>query len=168
MVERAKVDRRHFEPLYKKYHEQIFRYILQRVKDMQTATEITSDTFSKALIKLDTYEFRGVPFGSWLYRIAYSQINQWYRTSHQQRTVTIPESLSFEDDETQLSYDTPSMLIEALDTLSEDELALIELRYFEERPLKEVATILEISESNAKVRCHRILKKLKNRINTPE
>ena len=51
-----------------------------------------------------------------------------------------------------------------MDTIAEledQELELIELRYFEKRRFKEISQILNISESNAKVRIHRIVAKIK-------
>ena len=53
------------------------------------------------------------------------------------------------------------MFISSADTLKPDELTLIELRFFEQRPFKEIAEILDITESNAKVKTYRILERLR-------
>jgi RNA polymerase sigma-70 factor (ECF subfamily) len=45
--------------------------------------------------------------------------------------------------------------------LDNEEMELIELRYFEKHSFKEVGEILEITENNAKVRTYRVLEKLK-------
>ena len=45
--------------------------------------------------------------------------------------------------------------------LPEDDLQLVELRFFEKRHFKEIAEILEISEVNAKVRMYRLVERLK-------
>jgi RNA polymerase sigma-70 factor, ECF subfamily len=52
-------------------------------------------------------------------------------------------------------------LYNALCRLSDADVELIELRFFEDRPFKEVGEILEITENNAKVRTYRVLDKLK-------
>jgi RNA polymerase sigma-70 factor (ECF subfamily) len=52
-------------------------------------------------------------------------------------------------------------MIQSLDYLKEDDLEIIEMRFFEQRPFKEIADILNITESNAKVRTYRILERLK-------
>ncbi len=54
-----------------------------------------------------------------------------------------------------------NFLVELLNELDEAEVQLLELRFFEQRPFKEVAYILEITENNAKVKTYRILDKLK-------
>jgi len=50
----------------------------------------------------------------------------------------------------------------ALGILEDQEMELIELRFFEKRPFKEIGEILDITENNAKVRTYRILDKLKS------
>jgi RNA polymerase sigma-70 factor (ECF subfamily) len=45
--------------------------------------------------------------------------------------------------------------------LDSDDLQMVELRFFEKRPFKEIADILDITEVNAKVRMYRIIEKLK-------
>jgi RNA polymerase sigma-70 factor (ECF subfamily) len=55
-------------------------------------------------------------------------------------------------------------MLQSLDTLKEDDLQLIELRFFEQRSFKEVAEIVGITENNAKVKVHRILERLKRKL----
>ena len=55
-------------------------------------------------------------------------------------------------------------MVHALDQLKESDLELIELRYFEKRPYREIADLLEITENNAKVKVHRILERIKRRL----
>ena len=48
--------------------------------------------------------------------------------------------------------------------MKDQEIELIEMKYFENRSHHEIATILDISEVNAKVRLHRAIKKLKDTV----
>jgi RNA polymerase sigma-70 factor (ECF subfamily) len=50
--------------------------------------------------------------------------------------------------------------------LPEDDLQMVEMRFFEKRAFKEIAEILNITENNAKVRMYRILERLKKTIVT--
>ncbi len=50
-----------------------------------------------------------------------------------------------------------------LESLSVKEIELIEMRYFEKISFKEISVIADISEENAKVKVHRILKKLREK-----
>ena len=49
---------------------------MKRVDDVEAAYDITSNVFVKALTNIHKYEFRGVPFSSWLFRIAKSGLYQ--------------------------------------------------------------------------------------------
>lgn len=162
-VEAAKKDPARFGVLYNKYHEQIFRFIYQRVDDKEAAFDATSQVFLKALTNLHKYEFRGVPFASWLYRIAKSEVNQLFRQNKAQRTINV-ESVHLYDmidemEENRLE-EYHDKLMDVISDLEEDDLQLIEMRYFEKRPFKEIGEILEITENNAKVKVYRILERL--------
>ena len=167
-VKRAKEDSRAFEPLYTKYYEQIFRYIYQRMDDKDLAGDITSQVFLKALNNLHRYEFRGVPFASWLYRIAKSELYQSFRDKKAKRTINVESMNLFEmvDDWVEdCSDEKRQLLLRVIGQLREEEVQLIEMRYFEKRSFREVGEILEITENNAKVKAHRVIQKMKKIFN---
>ena len=163
-IQLAKSDPSHFAPLYEKYHEQIFRYVFQRMDDKELAFDVTSQVFYKALQHLGKYEFRGVPFGSWLYRIAKSELNQAFRNNFAQRTINIEHTHVstfmevFKEEENDMNK---KRLLKAIEKLKESDVQLIEMRYFEDRPYKEIGEILAITENNAKVKTFRAIEKLK-------
>jgi RNA polymerase sigma-70 factor (ECF subfamily) len=164
IVEAAKKNPSRFGVLYDNYYEQIFRYIYQRVDDKEQAFDATQQVFVKALESIHNYEFRGVPFASWLYRIAFSEVNNVYR-AQKQRTVNIDSQSVYaimdELEETKIDEYHDKIVDIIGKELPEDELQLIEMRYFEKRSFKEIAALLEITENNAKVKTYRILEKLK-------
>ena len=164
IIERAKRDPKDFAPLYNQYHESIFRYVVKRVNDSDLACDITSNVFVKAITNLQKYEFRGVPFSSWLFRIAKSEVYQSFRDQKAKRTVSIDkvtivqvfEELNLDDGE-----ENKAKLSSALRRINEKELALIEMRYFEKRSYREIGEIISVTENNAKVKTFRALQKLK-------
>lgn len=164
-IRRAQRDPESFGPLYRKYHEQIFRYIYQRMDDEETAFDVTSQVFLKALNNLPKYEYRGVPFSSWLYRIAKSELYQSFRDKKAQRTVNIESYQLFElmeDFDEDNKEENKKRLFHCLKLLKEKDMQLIEMRYFERRSFKEIGEILEITENNAKVKAFRSIEKLKH------
>ena len=164
IVEAAKKDPKQFEALYKKYYEQIFRYIHQRMDDKEMAFDITSQVFLKAMINLPKYKYKGVPFSSWLYRIAMSEVYQSFKDKKSTRTVNVDTS-NVEDIIDEVEQDNTGemrqALIEVIGDLPEIELQIIEMRYFEKRSYREIGDILGMTENNAKVRAYRIVEKLK-------
>jgi RNA polymerase sigma-70 factor (ECF subfamily) len=120
--------------------------------------------FVKALANLHKYEFRGIPFSSWLFRIAKSELYQSFRDKKAQRTVSIDSmQLGRVMEEFQLdeSEHKREILLKVLPLLKDSQLQLIEMRFFEKRSFREMGEILDLTENNAKVKTFRALVKLK-------
>lgn len=154
----------YFGPLYEKYYKNVFRFLYQRLNSKDNAHDLTADVFIKALTNLKHYEYRGKPFISWLYRIAYNELMQYFRQSKLKRVINADiQDLKFIQEETEIVYfeEFIPQIQHLITELEPEELSLLEMRYFERRPYKEIAEILEITEVNAKVKMHRIIEKLK-------
>jgi RNA polymerase sigma-70 factor (ECF subfamily) len=70
LVERARTDGEAFGRLYDRYLNRVYRYAFRRTGSHTEAEDLTAQTFHRALERLDTFEWRTVPFGAWLFRIA--------------------------------------------------------------------------------------------------
>lgn len=153
-----------FRPLYDQYFEAIFRFIFRRTADESLSSDICSQVFLKAMQQINKYKFKGVPFSAWLYRIASNEVAQYFRNTQKNRVVSLEHShisnLIDEMDSGQ-KENYQKALVQALDELNEIDVQLIEMRFFEQRPFKEIADIIGITESNAKVKTYRILERLK-------
>lgn len=164
LVERAKENPRYFAPLYERYHDAIFRYIYRRVDEEEQAYDITSSVFVKALQGIHKYEYRGLPFSAWLFRIAKSELYQSFRDQKAQRTVSIDKVVLkqvIEDWTEDYRQEDVDRLLSKLRLLKEGQLQLIEMRFFEKRSFKEIGDITGLSENNAKVKTFRAVLKLK-------
>ena len=153
-----------FAPIYDKYYLPIFKFVVQRVENNELASEIVSDVFAKAIFNLKKYKFKGTPFSAWLYRVAYNEIANRHRRNKKIRTVNIPDETwnLFQSEETEIvdhSFSIKKMK-DSMQKLKPNEVELIEMRFFEERPFKEMGEILELTTENARVKTHRALKKL--------
>ncbi len=165
IVSRAKEDATVFGQLYNKYFERIFNFILRRTDDEELTNDLTSQTFLKALQHLKKYEYRGVPFSAWLYRIASNEVNKHFNKKSRKRVFSLEEERLLEiietEDEAAFSEEQIASLLDTLNTLPTDVMEVLELRFFEERGFKEISFILNISESGAKMRLYRAIEKLK-------
>lgn len=164
IVEQAKRNPKEFGLLYEKYFDRIFNYLYRQTDDEELAGDLCSQTFVNALNNLKRYEFRGVPFSAWLYKIASNEVNKYYRKFKGKKIFSIEEirikELVEESDE---SWDEEliNKLIEFMKDLPVEMLQVLELRFYEERDFKEIAYILDITESGAKMRTYRALDKLR-------
>lgn len=165
LIRRAVHDPEQFRPLYNRYFKEIFRYVFKRVGEKELTADLTQQVFLNALTNLGKYQFRGAPFAAWLYRIASNMCMDYFRKSKRVRHVVIEETalINLVDELTsdQTVEEWHQRLPQILELLTEQELQLIELRFFEARPFKEIAEILELTENNAKVRTYRVLDKMK-------
>ena len=136
VIQEAQSNRAHFRPLYNKYYEVIFRFIFQRVGAQATSADICSQVFLKAMQRLDKYQFKGVPFSAWLYRIASNEVAQYFRDQKKNRTVCT-DDVHLHDiiDEVneQPNEQLTQNLLTCLDELKLSDLQLIELRFFEKK-----------------------------------
>lgn len=168
-IQAAQQDPAHFRPLYQRYYEPIFRFIFRRTADEALSADICSQVFLKAMQRIGGYRYQGVPFSAWLFRIASNEVAQHFRQTNKKRVVSVETERLPEMIDTDDTDDFPALqnaLVQALDQLKDSDLQLIEMRFFEHRPFKEIAEILEISESNAKVRTYRILERIKKKMTT--
>ena len=155
-----------FGQLYDRYFDGIFGFIFRRTDDEHAAADLTSQTFLKALQNLGKYEFRGLPFSAWLYRIASNELNKYYRKENRKILFSVEEErvrdIIDEDQSEEEKHEKVKLLVQTLNEMSTDIIEVLELRFFEEKNFKEIAFILSISESGAKMRTYRALEKLKN------
>lgn len=169
LIKAAQANPRDFEPLYKRYFQRIANYLYHRVEDKETAFELTSQVFYKALENLPKYKPMGVPFSAWLFRIAANEINQWYRKNKAVRVLSIDRDGLGElkgDIEESNEPEADEKLFKALQTLKEEDMELINMRFFEKRSFKEICDILNMNESACKMKLYRILEKLKQQLTT--
>ncbi len=147
-----------------RYSQQIFALVVRIVDNADDAEEVTQDVFMKAFRNLSKFDGRS-SFPTWLYRIAYNEAISHSRSGRQREELFDESQLRCVSDaqiDIVLESDDPRVaaLPDALERLSVDERALVTLHYFEEIPLKEIAKIMGIMESAAKVRLMRTRRKL--------
>ncbi len=162
----AQQDSRRFEPLYNRYYEAIFRFVHQRINDKHLSGDLTSEVFMKALSSIKSFNSQGIPFSSWLYRIARNILIDRFRRGKNERVVNVETSalagMAEEAEVDGVDEVRMNRMLQCLENLPEDDMQLIEMRYFEKRSFKEIGEILGITENNAKVKTYRILDKMKN------
>src|SRR5882724_11985181 len=70
LIEAAQKDPARFADLYEINFERVYAYIVRRVGDRTETEDLTSEVFHKTLANLKRFEWRGIPFAAWLFRIA--------------------------------------------------------------------------------------------------
>ena len=154
-----------YEYFLDKYSQQVFVLIVRIVENQEDAEELTQDTFLKAFEHLSSFKAES-SFSTWIYRIAYNTAISATRKKKQDLFVmdnavlTNISDQQIDDTLNDESEERIGKLNEAIKKLDAEERALISLFYNEEKPIGEIALILGLTESNTKVKLHRIRKKL--------
>ncbi len=177
LVEEAKVNREAFGLLYDAYYAKIFGYVQRRTADVFKAQEITSDVFCRALENIKRYEWRGIPFSAWLYRIAANEIvNHYRRENRNNHHVNLyirndndfPDPLKLELSQAQdemKTFENYLDLYRGISRLPSKYQEVIMLKFFEELQFNEIAQIMQKSESTVKTQLYRGLERLKRILN---
>ena len=167
-IDKAKKDPAAFGVLYEKYFSRIFNFIFTQTDDEELTADLCSQTFLIALNNVHKYEFRGVPVSAWFYRIASNEVNKHFNKTKSRKVYSLDEvhlrSL-FEREEEEYSEERLIQLVEFMRNLSTEMLEVLQLRFFEDKEFQEIAFILNISESSAKMRTYRALDQLRKKFN---
>lgn len=147
LVEAAKKDPARFAALYEAHFERIYAFIVRRVHDRSAAEDLTAEVFRHALASIGTFEWRGVPFAAWLYRIAANEIADHTRKAS--RELGAIESEEPGTDEIEV-VEHRAALFRLVNGLPADQRRVIVLRFAGEKSIREVAADLGRSEGAVK------------------
>jgi RNA polymerase sigma-70 factor (ECF subfamily) len=152
-----------FDPIYRAYVKQIYGFTYRRTLNRETAEDLTSITFMKALEKIGSYKSGKGAFGAWLFRIARNTITDHYRTNRPVTNIEDVWDLASDDAtdvtvEHRLAYE---QIKEALQKLSSDKRDIVMMRLWDGLSYKEIAAITGKTETNCKVIFSRTLEVLR-------
>ena len=146
----------------KRYSQQVLDFTARMVSCLADAEELAQNAFIKAFNKFEKFEKRA-SFLTWVSRIAYNEaINHLKRRKlHYVEIDEVPVADSQLDEELSTGNEERIRLMEdALDNLPPDERMLVHLYYYEDKPLNEIAYVMDAEPNSLAVRLHRIRKKL--------
>lgn len=162
-------DRDAFGELYDEYMPKIYRFVLLRTGHVEDAEDLTHHVFLSAWENVGRYEERGLPFSSWLYRIAVNAVIDHYRTRKPTVSVdAVPEDRFAEPSRVGDEVDTALSLERVRATLLKlepDQQNVLVMRYVEDLSTKEIADALGKTEGAVRVIQHRALKRVKELTN---
>lgn len=169
LVAAAKRDPQEFGALYELYVDRVYRYAYRRVGTHHDAEDVTAQTFQQALAALPKYEWRGLPFGAWLFRIAANVINRRGRTGSREIAVEDvsvfrPQELSEDDPMDYVARDElAAELNELVATLPPDQQRVLILKFSHGLKNREIGDLMGRSEGAVKQLVHRALVNLRAR-----
>jgi len=155
LVERMKAgDRDAFGEIYERLAPKVYSYLYHHTNaKAHLAEDLTEEVFVKVLEKLDRYEDRGLPFASWVYRVAHNHLIDYYRTLPKQGTISIDDCYNLAEKGAERSLDqtlTHNELSKAIKQLTEDQRRVVVLRFLQGMNILETARAIGKSEDAVK------------------
>jgi RNA polymerase sigma-70 factor (ECF subfamily) len=166
LIEAAQRDPARFAELYENHFERVYAYVVRRVGDRAETEDITAEVFHHALANLQRFEWRGIPFAAWLFRIAANLISDRWQRKGRELLADEPEQIEaaqatgveFEE------VERKATLFRLVGTLPEEQRRVVVLRFVEEKSIKEVAREIRKTEGAVKQLQFRAISSLRARL----
>ena len=150
LIEAAQQDPACFADLYELHFERIYAYAVKRVSNRTEAEDLTAEVFHQALANLKRFEWRGIPFAAWLFRIAGNLISdRWQRSGREVADEPAMEAAQVSPTEIE-EIERRATLFRLVDTLPAEQRRVVVLRFVEEKSIKEVAQEIRKTEGAVK------------------
>lgn len=161
LIEGAQKDPSRFAELYESNFERVYAFIVRRVHDRHEAEDLTAEVFHHALENIARFEWRGVPFAVWLFRIAANAIAD--RGRKMKYTVEA-EAIDDLDRSNWQEIERRAALFQLVAGLPEDQRAVIVKRFVEQKTIRDIAKEFGRSEGAIKQLQFRALESLRARV----
>lgn len=153
--------------IYERHVDPIYRYIYMRLRNPADAEDLTGQVFLKMIDALPAYRLQGVPFSTWLYRIAHNLVVDRYRRAGRapiELSEQLPDSGPFGLPEVRLqTSEDRRRLAAAIGRLTDDQRQVILLRFIENVEVEQIARIMNRTRGAIHAMQHRALASL-NRV----
>jgi len=149
------------ETLFAQYSGRVMGYIHARIRNRMDAEDICADVFEKVQRKLAEFDPSKASVSTWIFTITRNSVIDHYRRAKPNEELDENLSDDTELDEGLLNNETLSELAGALRALPEELRDLIVLRYYDGKPLTEVAALMGLSYGAVKLRHQSALAKLR-------
>ena len=152
-----------FSILYNKYIKRIYDFIFYKVHHKETAEDITSQIFFKALNKIQGFDPKKGTLQAWLYQIARNTVIDYYRTKKENKNIEDAWDLCGDDD-LERDIDAKAKLQELekyISKLKSDHRDILIMRIWQDLSYKEIAEAMGKSEDSCKMQFSRCIRKLR-------
>ena len=152
------------EQIYLAYRGRVMGYILARVRNKAQAEDLCMDVFEKVQRKLPGFDREKASVSTWIFTITRNTVIDHYRRTRP--TEELDETLRDDTqvDENLLKTESLSELAAALRSLPQEMTDIIVLRYYDGKPLTEIADMMGLSYGAVKLRHRNALMLLREKL----
>lgn len=147
LIEAAQADPARFLEIYERHLDRIYAFVSRRTGNRAAAEDITSQVFERALASIGRFEWRGLPVSVWLFRIATNALADHWRERSRSTDEPPPD---LPDPRERDDIDRRIALYREVERLPDAQRQVIQMRFVEEKSIREVAAALNRSEGAVK------------------
>jgi RNA polymerase sigma-70 factor (ECF subfamily) len=158
-------DQQAFAILYERYNRRLYSYCLRMLSSPQKAEDVFHDVIMKMYHNKDS--FHGGSFGKWIFTIARTSCLNAIRNEKYTVDVTAMEEYFLVENDSRNPMDTELLhrsLHKAISDLPQEFREVLVLKQFNDFAYADIAEMLDISVSLAKVRVFRAIKMLQKQL----
>jgi RNA polymerase sigma-70 factor, ECF subfamily len=159
----AKGDRLAMQVLFARHHVRVYRFVLRLVNNESVAEDLISDVFLDVWRQADRFEGRSA-VSTWMLAIArFKALSALRKRPDEELDEEAASAIEDPEDDPEVSIqkkDKGLVLRKCLDALSPEHREIIDLVYYHEKSVEEVAEIVGIPENTVKTRMFYARKKL--------
>lgn len=146
--------------LFERYHRRIYNFLYRMTSDREAAMDLTQNVFLRVIKYSASYH--GDRFDSWIFRIARNVFADHYQSNKMLRSfVTDDRIVDQPDDHGEEQHERERLLYQSLNRLAPDQRELLILTRFERMKYEDVASMMETTVSNIKIKVHRAIRRLR-------
>jgi RNA polymerase sigma-70 factor (TIGR02952 family) len=154
-----------FGRLYDHYVTMVYRYVYHRVGDRATAEDVTSETFVRALRRIDSLSFQGRDVGAWLVTIARNIVLDHVKSSRYRLEVATADMRDADratdgPEDAVVAHLTNRELLACVQQLGSEQQECIVLRFIHGLSVSETAAIMGKKDGAIKALQHRAVRRL--------
>jgi RNA polymerase sigma-70 factor (ECF subfamily) len=149
--------------LFARHHVRVYRFVLRLVRNEATAEDLISEVFLDVWRQAAKFEGRSA-VSTWMLSIArFKALSALRRKPEYELDEETAEAIEDHSDDPEVTLakkDKAALLREAMSALSVEHREVIDLVYYHEKSVEEVARIVDIPEATVKTRMFYARKKL--------
>lgn len=152
-----------FETLYHDYVDKIYAFLFHKTLHRETAEDLTSETFLKALQHADSYNPQKAKISTWLYSIARNAVIDFYRTRKSHADIDDIWDIDGGEDATEEADRGKNFeaLQRSMQKLKPEQREILTMRFWQDLSYAEIAEATGKSEANVRMIISRAVKKMK-------
>lgn len=150
--------------LFERYHKRIFNFLARLAMDRDLAEDLTQNVFLRMIRYRSSYR-EGNRFQSWIYQVARNVFSDHYQANKNLKSnfITVDKMSDpvIDKEDANEQDEREHILHRSMALLNEEQRELLVLTRFQHMKYEDVATIMETTVANVKVKVHRAISKLR-------